>query len=87
MWDRTPGPNGGYSDGFVETPRKKLEAEHFEAEHRHSVRVGKRGAWSLLLCGPEKREWGFWTPKRGGKDKGTVRFRHRNKYFHTHGHH
>ena len=45
---------------------------------RHTVRVNKGGAWSLLLTGPERRQWGFWV---NGK------FRKRNKYFFEHGHH
>lgn len=91
MWDRTPGETGGYVEGvpssWVDTPRKQLIPEFFPAEHRHSVRVGPRGAWTIMLCGPKRRRWGFWVPKKGGKDRGTVRFRNRNKYFLTYGHH
>lgn len=89
MWDRTPGQSGGYTGDrpFLERARRWLRPEYFTAEHRHSVRVGPKGAWSILLTGPEEREWGFWTPRRGGPDRGIVRFRHRNKYFHTNGHH
>lgn len=49
-----------------------------QAEHRHTVIVDDGGAWTVLLTGPEKREWGFWV-------KG--RFRKRNRYFYDHGHH
>jgi hypothetical protein len=49
-----------------------------KAEHKHTVRVTKSGSWSLLLCGPEKRAWGFWVDGR---------FRKRSKYFFEHGHH
>ena len=86
MWDRVPGPEGGYVGDlpFTETKRKRFRFERFSAEHRHSVRVGKKGAWTLLFTGPVRREWGFWVP-RG--DNGKVRFRHRNKYFRIFGHH
>src|ERR1700722_4369121 len=48
------------------------------ATYRHTVQVDPGGCWTLLLTGPERREWGFWV---GG------RFRKRNKYFYEHGHH
>ena len=48
------------------------------ATYKHSVRVRPSGCWSLVLTGPEVREWGFWV-------KG--RFRKRNKYFRLFGHH
>lgn len=54
-----------------------LNVKRFQAEHRHMV-VVDRPAWTLLICGPERRTWGYWV---GG------RFRKRNKYFHEHGHH
>jgi hypothetical protein len=50
----------------------------FRAEHQHSVRLITKTAWTVLLTGPRKREWGFWVD---GK------FRRRNKYFFEHGHH
>lgn len=47
--------------------------------HKHAVSIDPfKGCWSILLTGPEKREWGFWV---NGK------FRKRNKYFFEHGHH
>lgn len=54
------------------------------AEHRHTVSVGPEGCWTLLYFWPERREWGFWTPR---KDNGKLRFRKHNKYFFEHGHH
>lgn len=48
------------------------------AKHRHSVKVPKRGCWTLLLTGRERRVWGFWV---------NGRFRKRNKYFYEYGHH
>ncbi len=88
MLDRTPGSSGGYTgEPPTDTPRRWLRLDRFKAEHRHSVVVGPKGAWTLLLTGPIRREWGFWVPRLGGKLQGLVRFRHRNKYFHTFGHH
>lgn len=54
------------------------------AEHRHTVAVYPGGCWTLLYFWPERREWGFWTPR---KDTGRLRFRKHNKYFYEHGHH
>lgn len=48
------------------------------AQHKHTAVVNQGGCWTLLLCGPESREWGFWV---NGK------FRKRNKFFFEHGHH
>lgn len=48
------------------------------AIHRHTVELNPGGCWSLLLTGPEVRQWGFWV---------NGRFRKRNKYFHMFGHH
>ena len=48
------------------------------AEHQHTVVVGPRGVWTLLLTGPEKRKWGFWV---NGK---WLRAR---RYFFKYGHH
>lgn len=72
--------SGGYTDkspsGDAVVRRGSVIAR--SATHQHSVIVNPGGCWTLLLAGPETREWGFWV--RG-------RFRHRNKYFHEHGHH
>lgn len=92
MWDMTPNETGGYVPDANGSGRKlkrrlTLEPTFFKANHRHSVMVGGDGAWSLLLTGPEYREWGFYLPKKGGKDKGKVRLIRRNKYFARHGHH
>ncbi len=87
--DRTPRGTGGYIDGepssWLDATRTRGVPQFFTAEHRHCVVVGAGGAWTLLLTGNHRREWGFWTPRRDGS--GTVRFRKRNKYFREHGHH
>lgn len=54
------------------------------AYHRHTVNVLSGGCWTLLYFWPERREWGFWVPR---KDNGKLRFRKHNKYFYEHGHH
>lgn len=50
---------------------------YFPAEHQHSVIVDKP-CLTLLLCGRERRQWGYWV--RG-------KFRKRNKYYFENGHH
>lgn len=54
------------------------------AEHQHTVAVDPGGCWTLLYFWPERREWGFWVPR---KDTGKLRFRKHNKYFYERGHH
>lgn len=49
-----------------------------DAERRHAVHPYIKPTWSILVTGPETREWGFWV-------KG--KFRKRNKYFFEQGHH
>lgn len=50
------------------------------ALHKHTVST--TGCWTLLLTGPQKREWGFWVPRSYGQ-----RWIKRNKYFYEHGIH
>ena len=71
---------GGYTDKSPEGDRHVSAGSvvHFKAAHQHSVLVDPGGCWTLMITGPERREWGFWV-------KG--RFRRRNKYFYEHGHH
>lgn len=49
-----------------------------KAERRHAVELVSWPTWSILVTGPERREWGFWV-------NGV--FRKRNKYFFEWGHH
>lgn len=42
------------------------KAVYRKAEHRHTVET--KGAWTLLITGPEKRVWGFWLKNKSGKD-------------------
>jgi hypothetical protein len=48
------------------------------AFHRHYVSVPKGGAWTLLLCCPAFRNWGFWVD---GKFKRPLKFF--SKYGHS----
>jgi len=71
---------GGYTDV---SPAGRARMNQFScayrpALHRHTVVVDPAGCWTILLCGPEIRDWGFWV-----KDK----FKKMNKYFLEHGHH
>lgn len=48
------------------------------AEHKHTVKTDPGGSWTLVITGPNLRNWGFWP---NGK------FKKANKYFLEHGHH
>jgi hypothetical protein len=48
------------------------------ALHRHTVEVDTGGCWTILLCGPILRSWGFWVKEK---------FLKANKYFYQWGHH
>jgi hypothetical protein len=52
-----------------------------KAEHQHTVETN--GCWTFLICGPEKREWGFWLQNTLGR---LVWFKAK-RYFLKHGHH
>lgn len=60
-----------------DTKRKWLSITKFSAEHKHAAVIDKP-CWTLLICGPPRRIWGYWV---NGK------FRKRNKYYYEHGHH
>jgi hypothetical protein len=46
-----------------------------EPEHRHRVILHRDAeghpipAWTLFLVGPRAREWGFWCPGHGGRER------------------
>ena len=46
-------------------------------KHRHCVNVHEQGCWTLLLCGPADKEWGFYL---NNVYEGVT------KFFKTHGH-
>lgn len=50
------------------------------AEHAHTVRVGPKGAWSLLWTQPKRRYFGFWINRNGQR-----RWMKANKFFATFG--
>lgn len=52
---------------------------------KHTVKVSEGGCWTLLLTGPEVRDWGFWVKRKDGTN--VYRLRRRNKYFLENGHH
>lgn len=54
------------------------------ANHRHTVQTDQGGAWTFMITGPAKRDWGFWTRR---KDTGELRFVRAVRYFFRHGHH
>ncbi len=51
------------------------------ALHKHTVKT--KGCWTLLLCGPESRIWGFWITRASGHPY-WVRA---SRYFRKKGHH
>lgn len=55
-----------------------------KAEHRHTVAVDPGGCWTLLWFMPDRRNWGFWVPR---KIDGRLKFQKANKYFIERGHH
>lgn len=63
------------SDGSVFRPRWSFA--YREALHRHTVVIDKP-CWTICLCGPEKREFGFWVNDKFVKAK---------RYFYKYGHH
>lgn len=68
----------------TETGRERLtpgDVSVRPALHKHTVET--RGCWTLLLCGPERRVWGFWIRHRSGAPY-WVRA---SRYFRKAGHH
>ena len=64
---------GGYTDVNTSGESRLTPGcvRYFPSSHRHTVRVDRGGAWTLVVTGRERRVWGFWV---NGK------FRKRNKY-------
>ena len=52
--------------------RERWSLAHYRPTHRHSVEVPPTGCWTIVLTGPEVRQWGFWVDGR---------FLKRNRYF------
>lgn len=48
-----------------------------KAEHKHYVKVSKKGAWTFLITGKNSRKWGFWVDNK---------FKRPLKYFYKFGH-
>lgn len=58
--------------------RERWSIKKFPAEHKHTVVVPEGGCWTIMITGPEKRQWGFWV---NGK------FKKRNRYFYDYKQH
>jgi hypothetical protein len=74
---------GSYTDL---NPEGKQEMDRWtvkfrKAEHKHTVET--KGCWTLLFCGPTKREWGFFARTKAG----NIKFLKHSRYFRKHGHH
>lgn len=79
--DVQPASEGAASEGAAAARVDRLRAGSVRfrrAEHRHSVRLVSETATTLVITGPERREWGFWVKNK---------FRRHNKYFFEWGHH
>lgn len=74
---------GSYTDVIKEHKRKlNTWTLHYRpALHTHTVET--KGCWTLLLCGPEKRIWGFWIKHKSGNPYWVKATR----YFRKKGHH
>lgn len=72
--------SGGYTDmnHDGEDHLRRGTIRFRRALHRHTVVPDPGGAWTVLITGSKKRDWGFWLD---GK------FRKANKWFLTFGHH
>lgn len=50
-------------DRIQENVRKPFSVKRLDLDECHSIRRLLRGSsWSLIICGPRRREWGFYTP-------------------------
>lgn len=61
---------------------KRWSIRYRPANHIHTVDVTPGGCWTIMLTGPDKKDWGFYIPR--GK---TFKYRRRSKYFIEEGHH
>lgn len=52
---------GHYLENTPDGYRRRWWFNWKRAEDRHSIReVSRRPVWTLVFCGRERREWGFW---------------------------
>jgi hypothetical protein len=54
---------GGYDDVQPDGTLDRVYApaiRYRPAEHAHVTMAGPKGAWTIVLMGPQRREWGFW---------------------------
>jgi hypothetical protein len=68
-WDMRPSTKkakealrGGYTDVTPngEDVLTRGSIRFRPSHHQHYVRIPKEGALTILLCGPQSRNWGFW---------------------------
>lgn len=74
---------GSYVD-ITETGREDMPRWAYKyrpALHKHTVDT--KGCWTLLFCGSEKRDWGFYDLTNAG----NIRFLKASRYFRKRGHH
>lgn len=65
--EETYGPSRPYLDwARRRVKRRRWTApwiRFFPATHVHRLRINRaRPCWTIIITGPEQREWGFWTP-------------------------
>ena len=52
---------GHYLEHTVSGLRRRFWFNWKRAEDRHSIcEVSRSPVWTLVICGPSRREWGFW---------------------------
>lgn len=73
-------PDG--SSTVEQMPAGSLRRRH--AEHQHTVAVRPGGCWTLCFFFADRRDWGFWVPR---KLDGKLKWTKSNKFFIEQGHH
>lgn len=75
---------GSYIDDNPEGEEEMPQWKTFyrKAEHKHTVKTN--GCWTLLICGPEIREWGFFVLN---KSQTNLIWHKAKRYFLKNGHH
>lgn len=71
-WDDSHlGPNGWIDcracdgEGLEDGDRMKAGTIRYRApEYAHRTKVGPKGAWTIVVMGPLRRDWGFWRQGR-----------------------
>lgn len=82
---------GGYREWYWDTKSQAYlmdwlrvgSIRYRKAEHRHIVELMHNPTWTLLWFAPDRRDWGFYKPRKIG----GFRFVPRHKWFTWMGHH